>query len=455
MTNSLFKKTGLLAMLIIVGFSAYAQHGNPLQFLSNISQSSQINPAFQNTNEKMVVGLPLIGGTTLNYNANFAINDFHTADFSFDYQNFYNALNEYGDAFSLAQVPIIYLSLKRKNKNYSFSVTERFIGDANFNSEILNFFAQGLQPYSGENETIDPISIKANYFREIAVGYSEEIWKGFSLGIRPKIMFGKFYYKVDNIDVTIETIEEQELLRVKPEGKLTVSGPLKVVFDEDNEYESVKPDMNAGDYFFKPKNMGAGIDLGLTYNINKETEVSIAILDLGFTSINYKAYDIIFDDALHYNTNNLYQSHNPDAPNYWSPQLAARTMNDSIPYITDVESIGKRRYEALPIQLTAQLKYKLPNNLKVGAANHFTYYKNHSTNFFTGFIHAYLGENFETVATLNIYNLDTIMPGIGGSYSGKSVQYYFSTNNILELVRPTSAKNINLCFGVNFLFPTN
>lgn len=443
-------------LLISISFSAFSQNGNPLQFLSEVSQSSRVNPAFQNKTEKLVFGIPMLSGIGLNWDANFAITDFSTDDFSFDYQNFYNSLDGPGEAFTLAQAPIIFLSLRKNNRTFSFSIYERIIGSTDFDREILNFYAQGLQPYYGKNEDIGPISIKANYFREIAFGYSTEIWKGFSLGVRPKILFGKFFYEANNINVNVSTDAENEMLIVSPEGIFTISGPVKVVSDEENDYVSVKPDVKPGDYFFKLKNMGAGIDLGLTYKINTQTEISVSLLDLGFTSFKDKAYDIVFTESLDYKKSKLFQSHDPGSPeDYWSPQFAAKQMMDSIPYITVVNNVDKRNIEALPFQANIELKHKLQDNLQVGFSNHYTYYKNHSSNYLTGALKSTFSNKFEAVATLSLYNLEKVMPGIGASYTGESSQFFVSTNNIIELVRPTSAKSINLCFGVNFLFSTD
>lgn len=455
MKKSFGKKLHLIALLALFSVSAFAQHGNPLQFFDNISQASQVNPAFQNKTEKLVVGLPIIGGTKVNWNANFTIADFHTDDFSFDYANFYNALDEPGNTFSMAHVPIIFLSLRKQNKTFSLSISERFIGTSHFSEEILNFYAQGLQPYYGKTEDIGSISIKTQYFREISFGYANQIWKNLSIGIRPKIIYGKLYYEVDNVNLAVETISDEEILRVKPDGDINISGPVKLTTDEENQFVSIKPDIKPTDYFLKPQNMGAAIDLGFNYKLDKQTEISLSIIDLGFTSVKFKAYTTTFTETLDYNKNNLYQSHNPEAPNYWSPQYAARIMSDSIPYISIVNNFEKRTLEALPFQLNIQIKRKLNNNLQLGAANNFTYFKSHSSNFLSGFIRSQLNDNFEAIATLSLYNFEKIMPGIGISYTGQSAQFYLSSNNILELVQTTSAKNLNLSFGVNFLFSTD
>lgn len=455
MINFLWKKISLLPLLLFLCIYAKAQHGNALQFLSNISQSSRINPAFQNKTDKLVVGLPLLSGTSVNWESNTAINDFNTDDFSFDYENFYNSLNKPGTVFALAQVPVIFLSLKKKNHTFGFEISEKIIGTTDFDEEILNFFAQGLQPYYEKNEQIGPVSLKSKYYREVAFAYANEIWKGFSVGIRPKILFGKLYYKANNIDVNVSTDTEAKTLKISPEGNFTISGPVKVIRNIEKDNVLLKPDVKPIDYLFKLKNMGAGFDLGITYKINKQTEISVSILDIGFTSFKNKAYDIVFTESLNYQQNSLYQSHDPTTPMYQSPQYSAKQISDTISYITDVYKVEKRVIEALPFQINTHIKYKLTNSLQIGTANHYTYYNNYSSNVFSGFVHSYFGEKFEAAATLNLYNMEKMMPGIGASYNDQSVQYYISTNNIFALLHPYSAKNLNLCFGVNFLFPTN
>lgn len=455
MKDSVWRKIYLLAFIICLCLPAISQNGNPLQFLSGVSQSSLVNPAFQNKTDKLVVGLPFVSGASLNWDANFSMEYFTSERFAFDYQKFYDSLNESGNAFTTVQVPLIYLSMRDKKRAFSFSVTEKMIGTTNFDSEILNFVAQGLQPYYNNDDQFSPISLKEQIYREIALGYSTEIREGFTIGFRPKVLFSRFYYDIDNITIDVTTNNETEQLLVSPIGRYTFSGPVEVIQNEENDAAAVKPDVKPGDYFFKFRNMGAGIDIGISYNFDKNTELALSVLDLGFTSIKHETYNFDFDESLHYDTNQLYQSSDPEAPNYWAPKYAIRTMGDSIPYKSNVTENTNRNIDALPLQINAQLKHTLPNSIQVGASNHYTYYKNHSNNFLSGFVYSTIGQRFEASSTLSLYNIENIMLGVGGSYTGKLAQFYFSTNNILELMQASSVKNLNLWFGVNFLFSTD
>uniref|UniRef100_UPI003217AC46 DUF5723 family protein n=1 Tax=uncultured Draconibacterium sp. TaxID=1573823 RepID=UPI003217AC46 len=450
MKDSVCKKFSLWILLITVIFPVLAQDGNPLQFLSDVSQSSRINPAFQNKTDKLIIGLPVLAGITVNWQSNFPINNLSTNNFTTD---FYNSLeNKSGKAFYSTHIPLIFLSFKNNIGTFRFSVSEKIIGKTNFSDEMVNFIAQGLLPYYGKSEDFGPLSFSSHYYREIAFAYSTEIIPNLHIGIRPKILFSKFYYAIEDAFYKVETLNETEILVLKPEGNYTVSGPIKVVVNQENNTEAIKPDIKPGDYFINFRNMGTGIDLGLNFTPNKETELSVSILDIGFTGLKHKTYNVTYTHPIHYTKEDLYQSAHPEAPRYWSPSEALAAFSDSIPSITTINNIQKGLVKTLPLQINAMLRHKLANHLQFGLSNHFTYYKNQSVNYLTGFIGTRLGQNFELAGTINVYDFERVFPGLGASYTSKSLQYFISTNNFLELVQPTSAKNLNLCFGVNFLF---
>jgi len=452
MKDSFSKKISVLVFLLSLCFSALSQDGNPLQFLFNVSQSSRLNPSYQNKTEKLVVGFPVIAGTILNWESNFGIKNLAADNFTID---FYKTLREPGSAFFTTHVPMLFLSFKTKSSTYGFSISENMVGLTNFDEEIINFLGQGLQPYYGKNEQIGPLSISTHYYREIAFSYATEIVTNFHIGIRPKLLFSKFYYNMKNVVFDVETMSDSETLTINPTMSFTATGPFKIVRNEETEFEALKTDFKPGDYFFGFRNIGAGIDLGITYHPTKESEISISVLDLGFTRLKHKSYTIEYSKSLYYKKENLYQSSNPEAPKYWSPAEALTAFSDSIPFISTVTKNSTGTLEQLPIQINATFKYRLPSQIQLGFSNHFTYYLQQTENFLSGFIHSKITSKLELAGTLNFYNFERIFPGIGASYTGESVQYFISTNNLLELVQATKAKNLNLCFGVNFLFSTD
>ncbi|WP_321348230.1 DUF5723 family protein [uncultured Draconibacterium sp.] len=455
MKNFLGKIKFYVLLFAVLGwFSAEAQNGNPLQFLSEVSQSSLANPAFQNQSEKLIIGLPVLSGASLKWNANFSPDYIFSENFSYSFDRFYNSLGEPGEAAAIATLPIIYLSLKSNKQTFGLSLSERILVSGNFDHEFLRFIDQGLVPYYGQEEEYGPISLKTHLFKELAFSYARQVNKKLSLGIRTKVLFGQFFYDIENMNLTVQTDEAKQLLQIIPSGTYRVSGPIDVQYHPLENKTTVKPDLSAGDYFFKFKNMGAGIDLGFSYALSKQTSISVAIADLGFTSLKYRSYDNTFSGSIDYHINDLYQSTDPGSSTYFEPKEALLALSDSLPYITSAEAFTQRQYELLPIKLNLMATHRLNDRMKLNFSDNLTYYNGESNNYLSAYFNILLGTRFELSSGLNLYNAEQLLPGFACSYTGKSVQVFLATNNIYKLVQPSKAKNLNLCFGVNLLFST-
>lgn len=433
---------------------ANAQNGSPLQFLSKVSQSSLANPAFHNQTEKLVIGLPVLSGATFGWNANFSPNYIFSENFSYSFDNFYQLLGEPGNAASSATLPLIYLSLLKNNKTYSLSISEKILVSGNFDHEILKFIDLGLIPYYGKEEEYGPISLKTQIYRELAFSYAQKIDKNWSVGIRPKVLFGKFFYDIENMYLNVQTLNDQQLMQIIPNGSYQISGPIDVQFDPLENKTIIKPDLTAGDYFFKFKNLGAGIDFGFSYTPNQNTTIALAVVDLGFTTLKYRSYNNTFTGTIDYAEENLYQSTNPDAPNYFEPKEALLALTDSLPYVTSAETFTKRQYQLLPVKINLMATQHLNDRMKLNFSDNLSYHKGEAKNYLSAYFNILLGTRFELSSGVNLYNTEQILPGFACSYTEKGAQVYLATNNIYKLVQPSKAKNINLCLGVNFLFST-
>lgn len=446
----------LLVLLFVVaglGKQVQSQNGNPLQFIPEVSQSALSNPAFLNKTDKLVVGLPLISGAWMDWNANFSLDYIFSNNFIYSFDNFYRELGEPGYELGTASIPVLYLSLRSDKQNFTFSVSERIFTESTFDDEILKFIDNGLLPYYGKTEEYGPVSIRAFHYRELAFAYSKQVWEGFSFGFRPKVLFGRFDYEMPDFHFSVQTDTEDEQLLLIPSGNYRIAGPLDVVYSESPEATFFHPNPNITDYFFNFRNLGAALDLGVSYRINN-TELSASVTDLGFLTFNYKVYNADFTDALRFDRENLYQSTNPNENNYKEPKIALQELIDSVSYVITVQPATQRTFEPVPAKLNITVKQKISVKTDAGISEQLTYFKGNTQNFITGFMHTTLGERFSLATSISLLDFKKILPGVGASYTAKNAQIYLSTNNITGLVKPSSAKYLNLCFGVNFLFST-
>lgn len=451
------KRIILILIVLLSGWmTSWSQEGNVLQFIRSVSQSASANPAYQNEDERIVIGLPFLSGLSLDWKANFAPDYVFSSHFSYSFDRFFNELGKPGDAFPAGTVPVFYISKRQGMQNFSFSISEKIVATTNFDHHILHFLDLGILPYyDREKEEFGPLSFKVFHYREVALGFSNEIWDGLTIGIRPKLLFARFYYHVPELYAEVETDSEQQQLVLTPKGNYTIAGPIDINYNQEEQATYIRPNPNPGDYFFNFHNLSPAIDLGLTYLVNKETELSVSILDLGYVGFKHRAYDVDFIAPLRYDQEELYQSNNPGSPiNYTEPKLALQNFSDRVPYIVSAQPVKKRVVQQLPLKMIIGVKTQINKKSEIGISNQFTSYPGRSYNYLTGFYHTNMGEHWNLAGAVSLYKTKKMLPGLGASYTGRRAQYFLSTNNITGLVKPSSAKSLNLSFGVNFLFST-
>jgi len=444
----------VLISILCLCILGHAQDSNPLKFLPGVSQSSLYNPAQQNETDKLVVGLPLISGTSFNWKSNFAIDYIFSTNFSYSFNHFYHELGEPGDAIATVNVPLIYLSLRKEQHNFTFSVQEKIVSSGFFDHELLQFIDLGLQPFYGDNKNYGPVNFKSFYYRELALGYSNRIWEGFYVGIRPKLLFARFYYDIPELYLDVETRESAEELAVIPQGDYTLSAPVEVSYNEELGATDIRPNPKPSDYFFNFRNLSPALDLGLIYRFDNDLQFSASVLDLGFIGFKHNTYDVTFTGELNFDKNELYQSNDPEGPNYKEPKIALQEFSDSIPYVIIASPSENRYIQQIPLKINMGVKQQLNPKTELGISGQYTYFKDNNETYLTGFMHTRLGGKFNLAATLGVLNFNKFLPGVGFNYTGRRAQYYLSTNNITGFLKPASAKYLNLSFGVNFLFST-
>jgi len=446
----------MLSLAAEPGNKIRAQDADMLQLFSRVGQSSLLNPAVQNYSEKLVIGIPVVSGVYVGWYSNFAPNSIFSDDFStYSFNRFYDSLTETGKARLSGGVSIFYASLKQHDWNYSFTIHDKYFGTTKFNREIIKLINDGTLPYLGTEKNFGSGSFHFDYYRELAVGISRRVWKQLDFGIRPKLLFGKYNFDADNINFAVETNDQQQLI-LTPTGSFSITGPLKYSSKPEIDFNSFSADIVPGDYFFSFRNMGLAADIGFVYRPNRLWEISGSVLDLGFIGFKYKTFNVEFNEPIIYEEYELFQSNDPENTEmrYTEPKEALKAFGDSVSYNTNIAEAVFRNFEAIPIKLNVKAEYKHSQHLSLGIINQFSEYGEHSINKLSGYANTKIKNRFEFVGNLTLYNFAKIMVGAGGCYTADNFQFYIASGNIIGILQPTGANNINLCFGLNLFFTT-
>ena len=449
MSIKILKKAGhilfLLWMLFISKISA--QETSQLLFLPGVPQASLENPAIQNQSGKLAIGIPVLSGIYVSLNSNMAFDYLFSEDFAYDFHRYYDMLGKYGKIQGGTKVSIFFASLKHNEYTFSVSVSERGNANANFDREIVRFLRDGILDYYGENHNLGTAFFQFRNYKEVGIGIAKEIWDGFDVGIRPKILFGKYFLDSKDVDMLAETNTQYNIFEILPQGSYFMSGPLS--YDE-----SFRIKILPGDYFFQPKNLGFAFDAGIVFQSDNNIEWSAGLLDVGAIRFGHNIFDMKMARPFRYPRGNLFQSHTPKAKPYMEPWEALKQYIDSTSYLLEVVDAHKGMITLLPMKLNMAGKYRVSDITSIGISNQLTWYRRQPINMLSAFSHIRFGTRLELAGSLSLYDLSEIAPGFGTSFSTSWMQFFMSSNNILGFFYPSTAKHLNLCFGMNFLFDT-
>lgn len=442
---------GLLAAISLFGLHGNAQSN--LVFYHNHEQfnSSDFNPAFLTSQQNFTLGIFPISGMTVGYNNQAVIKDMV---FQFiagnqtqeDFTNVFNSLLTHDLFFQRLEMPILYFAYQSDLGTFDFRIKEieqiasDFKGD--FSSFLNNPEFQTLM--LNQRQTF-PAS--AFYYREYSVGFGKEIIKNkLNIGIRAKLYFGKSNL-ISEVEGGIERNNNQLFLKTYGQARLTVPFNL---FQEDLLLSSatMSDDFTIVNYLFNTKNMGAGIDLGFSYQITPQLEFSASIIDLGKINWNHNVNTMDFKGNHLFPEQYILASENDFVTK--TPDFSTDKENMSDLFKIAIEQ--KPYSTTLPATFYAGLNYQLNSTVNIGMVNRFISSKKLNQNSFSLTASYKVNKKLEINSGYSIIgNSYTNMP-FALLYNRESSQSFIGTDNLLSFVSPScdfSGITFGTCF---FLF---
>lgn len=431
-----------------------AQESGSLYYLPEVSQWSLENPAMQNHTDKLVVGMPFLSGVSWQWNSSVPINALFSKGFAYSFHRFYDTLDEQGKIQTSAGATVFFASFRHQNYTFSLSVSERAFSEGIFDREIVRIIRDGTNVFYGKNEYLGEASMFLTHYREIAPGVSKRLHKDLDVGVRAKLLFGKLHFSGEDMSFAVEP--DQENLLIQTEGNFIFGGALRHQRDTIRKSSTFYADISPGNYFFQPRNLGVALDLGVVYRPNKFSELSLSFTDAGLLGFRHKTFESVFSRPVIYSEKDFYQSVDEGVtePRYLEPRQALIKFGDSLAYVLDVNKTNSHNFSTLPLKIGLAGKYRFSEKLTAGFQNQFKTYQLNALNLFSLFATATLNPRFTFYGSLSLLNTENIFPGFGASYTNNWLQIYFTSNNISGIIQPMATKQLNLSFGINFLFET-
>jgi hypothetical protein len=439
---------GLLAVITFFGLQGNAQSN--LVFYHNHEQfnSSDFNPAFLTSQQNFTLGIFPISGMSVGYNNQAVIKDLVLRFLAGnqtqqDFTDVFNSLLNLDLFFQRMEMPLLYFACKTNLGSFDFRIKEIEEITSDFKGDFSSFLnIPEFQTYMLDQRQFFPS--KAFYYREYSLGFGKEIIKNkLNIGIRAKLYFGKSNM-ISEVEAGIEKNNGQVFLKTYGQARLTM--PLNL-YQKDSLLSSstISDDFTIANYLFNSKNPGAGIDLGVSYQVNPQLEFSASVVDLGKIHWNHNVNTMVFKGKHKFPEEYILALGNDYVTKTTDFVTGKENMNDLFKIALEQSPYSS----TLPTTFYAGLKYQLNPKFMIGLVDKFISSKKLNQN------------SLSLTASYNLNNKLTINSGysvIGDSYSNMSVallytrnssQSFIGTDNLISFLTPASDVS-GITFGTCF-----
>jgi hypothetical protein len=412
-----------------------AQQSNSLFFMDRIPQSNQLNPAIQplcnfyigipGTNMELSAGNSALGfGDVLTYNSEIDSMVWPTYD-SKTKNDFLNKLKETNYVYSESRVDLLSFGFRVQNTYLSFNLTERVESYGFLPKDLFKFGLYMNDPtFGSQSFDISNLGFKAQWFREFGVGISQQINPKVNFGIRAKFLLG-----IANVTTANSTMKINNTGVYQWEAQSAIEAnssiPGLIVYETNGKVDSTDfADINdfsdAKDLFWKSKNTGFALDIGILAQPVKNLSISASVVDLGFIRWKSNNHNFTTGGSTDFRGLNI-------------------NLNDKNPGETLLDSLGKEYKPStntdpyttsISAKLYAGVHYQLLKSVGIGALSRFQLVKNTVKPQFTFSLN--LTSKQWLGYTISYTIADGMYDNLGIGYVAKlgPFQYYFITERI-------------------------
>jgi len=420
--------------------------------MAGIPQRSYLNPAFQ-PEPGGFTAMPLFGMINLQVgNSGFSYNDIVISTDTGKTISFDNilksmpAVNRLYSEFSYQ--PVAFGFRFQKKGYFTFEMGPRTSVQYFYPRDLfgLAIKGNGHEDYLGKRISFDNMGFEVSLTNDFSVGYSHQIFEGFTVGARGRFIQGLVNLHTEKFIFGLTTDEETFHLTADADVKVSASVPEFLLDTAALKNNSTSWFIEQAVEYIK-KNQGLGLDIGASYKVMDRLLISASVNDIGyirwwgdpinvsskgeFTFSGFDLTGIIQEDDFYAQTEKLLDSiqtiFTPDTSNLPYTQRLVPSLN-----------IGAGLYLTKDDVVGAHLRNQFYHGVWFPQI---TFSYNH---------------RFGRVLSLSgSYGLERgtyTNLGVGMALKIGSFQYYLITDNLMSFAFPLSAKGVSVVTGMNWLF---
>ncbi|MDC6352648.1 DUF5723 family protein [Zeaxanthinibacter sp. PT1] len=473
----------LVFILVLMGtWHGYAQQKQLLYDLRSVPQALLLNPGMQQ-DFQWYAGIPMLSGISVyGGSSGIAVNDLFAAD-GLDFttkirDNAVYGLNKRDEFSSTYQLEIFNLGWRGRNRPQNFySLGLYHEGGFIFywpqDLAILAFEGNAYQ--LGRRFNFEHLKTRGDFLNVFHIGLNRTINEQLSIGVRGKLYSGILSYSTIGNSGYFLTDEGQNNLRantIVADMALRTSGwdRIQEVLNDDSIDDMAGIRQHLVKRAFLGGDLGVGLDLGFSYNLDPQTTITGSILDIGLMyhagdpytytlkgSATVEGLEVILPDALI----------DPDA-DFW------QNLVDDIEGFVPFDDNRNAYLSFRPTQLYASLRYDYGQpqdgmgscdcDYRNPGKKAAVYYRNaiggqlYMINrprgpqaALTAFYQRRFGNTMTLKATYTASKFSYTNMGLGFSAQAGPVNFYLMADNLLALQDVSGAQYASLQLGLNII----
>lgn len=475
------KKIYIILIASIISINVFAQQSNTMYFMKKTPQNTLLNPAFRPDCKFYIGGLlslveitPVLGQVFLPISMDLTNTSFdwntivhkgtgvYKDSLIIDKDNFLKALKDYNYLTYNMNIDLLSVGFNVKDYAITFNATEKIDMKLGYTKDffLVPILGNGDPDVIGR-ETNLGVSLDAVHYREFAAGVSKPINEKLTVGAKAKVLFGMANINTRSMDTYWTTDADNFDYDFRTEAEINTSLPFLEYFynDSTGKIDSAKGVKNYAikDYLLNTKNKGLGIDIGATYQINDKITVAASIVDLGFIRWKNNPLTIVDNGSFTFTgldiANNISFKNSSDTTQ--SDGSMANDLLDSIATNFAISDTNLAYTTHLTPKFYVGGTYTLNEKINFGALARVELLKKTIRPSITLSVNTQFKKWLGLTASYSIMNNTFTNAGLGMSIKFGPFKMFLINDNVLGMVFPQTARNINWRTGLFLVFGSN
>ena len=445
------KKSISFICFLLLFVSTYSQNKQILYDFTGVPQSLMLNPG-SDVNYKFYIGIPFLSGFSTHAGVSgFSASDLFLKDgvnFNDKFESFLSSIKNTDFGSINQQLELVsggFAIGKEKKRGYlSFGMYQELDFFAFFPKDIIALSVYGNE--IGKKFNFSDLNFKGDLSSVFHIGFHKRIADDLIVGARFKV-----YSSIININSTQNNgylLTDPSTYKQTLYSKIAINTSGAANYNDDNFATNFADNLTKKMFF--GGNLGFGVDLGLTYNLEDNIQLTASVVDLG--AIKHTK------EIKNYNYVGFYSFSNPidivgqelpekeysyNSYTTWHPLK----FNSSIRYSFD-EKIYSKNNESSYIDSYSKNVFES----SVGAQLFMMSTSKSPIIALTGFYEKKFSDTFNVKITYTMDSCSYTNLGLGRSSQLGPVNFYILGDNLIGYTNFNKMNSMSLQFGLNLLF---